>query len=521
MKVVAWLATAALTLAAACPASAAWRLAQTRHFNVYSAGFPDKLTEFANRLEAFDAVLRDRHHIKDTDEPVRLDIYLVRGPKGLEETWPGAGNSVAGYYSASTSAVFAVAETGLDEGLTGQDVLFHEYVHHFMLANFAYPYASWLVEGYAEYYMSTKISDHEIEIGHANENRGAVLMSLAWIPISELASKRMSEIKNGDPENYYPQSWLLSHYFLSDDGRRKQLDDYMRRVGQGQPSADALSAATGMTLPQLEARLRSYTGGPIMGYRIRLSKPLTFPVRVTDLPASADALLLKRVQLRHTTLDRDDDDDDGGAAGKDNDKEKTEREKARSRRAERRQNLLRDIRAAASRYPGDRFAELTLAEAECRLGDRSVGEATLARYVAAKPDDAEALSLLALSKVEAGRRDKGHRAALFAEARPLLGQAFKLDPDNYRILYAYAEVRQADPGYPDDNTLNALELSHQLAPQVDEISFATAQALRSRGRRDEGRLLMTLLANNPHGGNLAKQAKAILQQWEGAGPASR
>jgi tetratricopeptide (TPR) repeat protein len=477
-------------------AQARWFKAQTEHFNVYGEGFEDVVRDYANKLEAFDAILRERHGLKtkDFEAPIRLDVYLVRNRRGLTRVWPTAGEDVAGFYSASTSGIYMVAICNPEIGLNPTDVLFHEYTHHFMLQNYAYPYASWLVEGYAEYYMTAKITDKTIEIGHPSEARAQWLLGVGWIPYDQILSKRSGEITGGDDANYYPQAWLLTHYMLSDPARRRQLDDYMRRVGRGEPSIDAMTAATGMTPVKLSGALHAYALGSIKVIGYNLIKPLHYPVTVTTLPASADDVLLERLQVHRA---HDDDDD-------------TSQEKAEA--VKHHAALLAYVRRIAAARPGDRLAELTQAEAEIRIGDRAAGEAILRRYVDADPKDAEALWLAGYSRILAAKNNTANRAALYAEARPYLSQAFKLDPDNYQVLYGYAQTRSLQPGYPDENTLNALELSHQLAPQVEEISIAVAVAMRAKGRTEEGDRLLTLVANDPHGGSAAKTARGLLGQ---------
>ena len=58
---------------------------------------------------------------------------------------PNVGETVAGFYAARDEDIFAVALRG---GM-GDDVLLHEYAHHFMMQNFASTYPAWFVEGFA------------------------------------------------------------------------------------------------------------------------------------------------------------------------------------------------------------------------------------------------------------------------------------------------------------------------------------------------------------------------------------
>src|SRR5262249_54362376 len=156
----------------------------------------------------------------------------------------------------------------------------------------------------------------------------------------------------------------------------------------------------------------------------------------------------------------------------------------------------------AQKHPGDSLAELTLAHAEVRFGDRAAGEAILAARLAKDPRDVDSLRLMAESKILSGEAsdDRKLRAQLFSEARPYLGRAFQINGKDFRTLYDYAHARSADPDYPNDNTLNVLLLAVQLAPSVADVRIQAARGLLAHKRPKEAEVLLTPLAFSPHGG---------------------
>lgn len=459
----------AATFGLAGQAQARWLKAETDLFVVYSDGDEKTLREFATKLDAFDGVLRVYSAV-DPAEPVRrrLEVYLV-GERDLGSRWPGINPDVAGFYSAGLDSNFAVAaRTGFG---WGEDVLFHEYTHHFMYQYRPYPYPGWLTEGWAEYYMTVDIQPEFIGVGLFNPDRASALNnSLAWLPIRDVLGKRGREVK--DINMFYSQAWLLTHYMNADPERRRQLAAYTLAVGGGADPVDAMVTATGGDLAELERRLHAYQRGPI-GYSRLARRPTPVNVRISNLPASADALLLDNQRLKR--LD--------------------EKEEA--------PGLLRDIRRKAARFPGDRFADLVLARAELRLGDRDDGELILRRYTTGDAPDADALQLLGICRAAAGAN---------AEARTLLAKADQVRPDDYRTLYAYAQTRTGDRDYPSDNTLNMLLLAHELAPQIADVTLTTAQALAARTRYDQAELMTRVVANDPHGGPSATAARKVLEQ---------
>ncbi|NEX93856.1 hypothetical protein [Caulobacter sp. 17J65-9] len=474
-------AVACVALLAPGVAQAKWLRAESDHFVIYSNGDEQVLRDYSRRLEDFDSVLRYYHGLP-VDAPVdrKLDIYLMRSVEDLQRSF-GTGSLIAGFYSADDDDVFAAAYRSRDKD-DRDETLFHEYVHHFMAQYFPYPYPAWLSEGWAEYFSTTDIRADRIDVGNAGDR--AYSLSLDWVPIEYLLGKTAWGLSAEKGAAFYAQAWLLTHYMQADAGRQKQLGAYMRAVAEGQDPVKAMEVATGADVKALERELRAYARKPL-GYVRHGRQVIPRAVTVTTMPASADDLLILRQRVLWSF-------DEKEAPA-----------------------YLAKVRSAAARHPGDRFAELTLARAEIDHGDPLAAEALLGRRLAADPNDVEVLRLLARSKLKAGRADGARRAALFAEARPLLAKAIKADPDHYQTLYAYALARSTDPDYPSENTLDVLLLANQIAPQVETIAFETARALAARGRTDEATVKLRLLANAPHSGPVVEAAKAELERLAG------
>lgn len=471
-------------LLAPTTAQARWLRGETAHFVLYSDGPESNLRHFAASLEDFDGLLRMAHGLDPAAPPPRkLDIYLVAGNRDLTRVLPGASESIAGVYRANLGDIYAVAIRGERGSGDGQRFLFHEYVHHFMMQHFAAAYPAWLVEGYAEYFGSTRVEDDLIEIGVAPRGRAANLANYAWLPLATVASITPPVAPSRGPNvpggMYYAESWLLTHYMLSDPARKARLGDYLLAIGRGEDPVRSLEAALGTDLPTAEKALKQYLRAtPGIRYK-RIARPST-DIVVTVMPPSADALLLEGQRLK------------SGVSAAD------------------RPEFLSQIRERAARFPGDRLADLTLARAEITFGDRATGEAILTRRIATDARDVDALWLMALSRLFAGNADRAHRAALYAEAGPWLGKAYAIDPNRYQILFNYAQSRSMTADYPTDNTLTVLLKAHELAPQVAPVRLGAARALMKRGRFPAAITLLTPLANNPHGGSLAEEAERLI-----------
>lgn len=479
-------ASALALIAPPLAAHAEWLRAETRHFVIYSEGSERSVRDFAQKLEMYDQAMRQLNQINtDTDILTKLPIFLVRNRYGLAQIRPGLDNTILGFYSPAEEGVFATAIRSADGALTGQQVLMHEYAHHLLLGNIEGAYPAWFVEGFAEYYMTAEIDVEKqvLTLGAPSENRAVWIMNESWISLPDLISKRQSEIRNEtDRATYYPVAWLLTHWFMSDPARKAQLDAYLRDVGRGTDSVVAMERATGLSMAGLRAALRRYTmGGRLNG--TRLGGPFrAINVNVTRLPPSADALLLLNQRLKVGT-------DEAG-----------------------RDALRRDVTERAARFGDDPLALLAAGHAGLHFGDRPAGDRALTRLLEIDPNHVEALQLLASERLRAASEseDPAQTLALQIQARNYLAHAFEVDPEDYRTLMGLARLRLGQPGYPNDNDIQTLEMAMEGAPQLPAIRFAYAQAQASRGHKDEAKAALMPVANNPHGGGASQAARAMI-----------
>jgi hypothetical protein len=223
----------------------------------------------------------------------KVQLYLVRGRDDLRRIQPALPPGIAGFYRAMNEGVFAVALT--DGGLGKDDVLFHEYAHHFMLENFPAAYPAWFVEGFAEYFMTTDITWKGIKVGSFNQGRVNDVFIQTWVPLEDLLSKTVWEVPKNRREVFYAQSWLLMHYMRSDPVRGKQLDAAILATAEGEAPVEAFQTATGMDMAQLTAALRKYNKLSVLTFKEAMKAPPA--MTVMRLRASADDLLLDNLHL--------------------------------------------------------------------------------------------------------------------------------------------------------------------------------------------------------------------------------
>ena len=473
----------AIALASLQAAQAEWRRAETTNFLVYGEGSEGDLRRHAERLERFDALLRRQLSVPPMDGARKLPVYLVYTNKELRQVNPNLAEGVAGFYSASEADVYAVLNRR-----GGDDILFHEYAHHFMFQNFPGGYPGWFTEGFAEFFMTTGVDNPDkVRVGYFNPGRLRTLNEAQWIPVEQLLVSNPRTFEDRRKRGaFYAQSWLLTHYMFMDAGRRRGLDAYLAATAQGMPPIEALQTHLGHTPDSLEKALKAYLRGN-MGYA-ELSLDTTSPAMTFQtLPASADRMLLDSLTIRYP---------------------KSEAEG---------QALLRKVRGDAARYPGDRLALVTLGRVELTWGEAETGEAALQQALSVAPDDPEALLLLAQARIKAGDEAPETQVARYVEAQAYLARALQADPTDYRIYLTLARIRRIAASYPSDNDLQTWRLAVSYAPQVMSARAQAADALLKVGQREEAAVMLAPVANNPHGGPHVERARALLDQIRTSG----
>ncbi|MBK6025637.1 tetratricopeptide (TPR) repeat protein [Brevundimonas nasdae] len=490
-------ALAALVLTASPQSARAdWLRAESERFIVYSEGNERSLREYVQKLEMFDRVMLFQSGIlSSTTPPRKLPIYLVSGRAGLTRVHPQSTRDTVGTYFPTEEDIFAVAIRNDDGmGMSGQDVLMHEYAHHFMLGNTPGAYPAWYVEGFAEYYMTAdiKVSDNSVILGGYNQNRAYWIMSENWIPLDVLLRSRPDEVRNGSQRTtYYPIAWLLTHWFFSDTERRTQFQAYLADIAKGTDSVEAMERATGMSLEQLRAALRRYTRANLSRQRVAGRFP-TPEITVTRLPRSANDLLLINQRLKIGVPQND------------------------------RAALGEEVARLAARHGDDPLALLAAGHAGMHFGNRPAGETALQRLLEIEPDNIEALQFLAQERLRQLREadSDAEQNALRREARDYIARAYAAAQNDYRTLMLMTELRQGQPNYPNDNDMLAMGLTLDRAPQLPAVRFNYAAALAEKNEIDEAIAVLRPLANNPHGGGASRYANRMIASLEAGGTLS-
>jgi tetratricopeptide (TPR) repeat protein len=462
-----------------------WLKAESPHFVIYSSAAEGDVRDYVQMLEDFDALLRTVHGRK-VDEPVsqKLTIFLVESKDQLHRVFPEARPGIVGEYQPLEEGIFAIAtlaskqQRALDP-TRGDDTMLHEYTHHFMLQYYPNAYPSWLVEGYAEYFMTADLRPDVVKVGNANAERVRALMVRPWIPIAEILSKDTSQFSDAQMSSYYAESWLLTHYIMEDYGRRQGVGAFVRAISNGEAPLAAWSRIFPKSPAQMDTLLQSYLHGTIEIDLWKHDWPAR-PVTISRLPKTEGDIILDAQLIKRSVAPP--------LAAK----------------------ALDNLRAETRWGNRDPVVRIALAEAECKFGDRDKAATILKEVIGADPNNSDAMRTLAICKILQSEKDTASKAALYKEANGLLTAALKLDPQNFQTLYRLTQTQSLEPGFPSQATLDMLTKAVSLAPQLPNMRVTTAQIALRRGDINLAKTMLNPVAGNPHGGPAAERARTLL-----------
>lgn len=469
------------------PAKAAWLRAESPNFILYGNLSETELRQRILRLEDFDHLLRIMIAVTDPTSPNKLHVYVVANGRDLRTIHP-IGPGFSGFYTATPDGVGAFIDNS-DE-VSGNEILLHEYAHHFMMQYRPNAYPAWYVEGFAEYFETARFSERRIDIGTASPGTAYLVMQHQWLPMDQVLYGHPQSLQGDAVGQFYAQAWILVHYFYSTPERQAALGHYL--VAARSDNRGALQAATGMDIAGLTQELGRYIAHGRIDFRrmTRAEGETPPPVTVTSLPRGADDLIVYEAALRIGISDQQGPD------------------------------YLARIRAAAARHDGDPFAQRVLAHAELLYGDSAAADRLLDPLIAAAPHDAELLYLKGMRYLVAAEREENWEADA-RTARTWFGRAHQADENHYQTLFRYAQSLRRDRQYDSENNLNVLLLAHQLAPQVAAITMNAAALLIGRHDYAIAVPLLRPLAGDPHDASLAHAAQEMIGQAEAGLAAAR
>lgn len=479
-------------------AHADWYEASTTHFVVYSDDKPETVRQFATNLERFDRALR--FLCKLGDDPVgkanRVTIFIVGDVPLISRL---AHNSqAAGFYvpRAGDPVAFVPHDGGGDQVpqeykdlvLTPQQVLLHEYTHHFLLSlspETAFP--AWFVEGYAEFFASTVFEpEGSVIIGQPPLYRSMDLFGDNTLTVTKMLTSAPSALTGDQRYLLYGRGWLLTHYLLIGGKRDGQMDAYFRALTAGKPATEAAQAFG--DLRKLDSELWSYKRTDFGRKRVPASVLPVGEVIVRKLGAGESATMMVRIHSKAGVHP-------GEAAG-----------------------IYADAKSAAAPYPNDPAAQRALLEAAFDAEDCAGAEAAADRLLAASPGNGDALLYKARIHMALAAKAKDTTPATWHAIRDLIAAANRADTENPLPLWYYYQSYGAAGQPVPKAAKDGLYYAYILAPQDKALRLAAADSHLHDGELAPARALLLTIALDPHSGDLAKLAATMVADIDAGHP---
>ncbi len=361
----------AAALTASAPALAAWHKASSAHFVIYADESPDKLREFATRLEKFDKAVRQVRTMSDPPmgDGNRLTVYVVptiADVQKLAAHKSGMTPNLAGFYTGRAEGSLAIVPKKSRDtkrgDLADQETFFHEYAHHLMFYDLQVATPLWYSEGFAEF-MSTAGFDKDgsVTLGRPVLGRAYGVDDKQTFPLERMLSSAYEKLSEDEWGALYARGWILTHYLTFETSRKGQIDRYLKDVSEGKDSLQAAQHAFG-DFKALDRNLHGYVGrSRISVVRVAAQGLPVGPIAVEPLSAGASEIMPLRIRTKVGVTK----DTASPHAGQ--------------------------VRAAAAKHPGDALVQVTLAEAEYDAGNYAAAEAAADRALAADSRMIEAM----------------------------------------------------------------------------------------------------------------------------------
>lgn len=474
------------------PARAEWWVAETDHFVIYSEGKAKDTEEFAEHLQRFAMAMRTMQNmpVKQSANHIRLTVYRWGTVNDIARLAGDPSGSVAGFFipRASGSVAFVPARETFssspgargssDTLLSAETILFHEYVHHFMMQYFPAAYPAWYVEGFAEVYATTQFRDGGVfRIGDPANHRSMQLFYDVHFPVKKLFDAKQ---KPEDARHYYSIGWLLTHYLTFSPGRAGQLKKYLTAVNQGTPSADAARQAFG-DLNKLDDEVQRYKRSRLMGYEVKPAGYVPPHVKLRALNEAERAIIATRIISKRGV-----------------DKKSAPR-------------IAAEARTKAQSYSNDAFVQTALAEAEYDAQNLDAANAAADRVLAVDPTAVAAMNYKGLIELKRAEKDPTR----FSAAREWFVKAIRIEPNNPEPLINNYLAYDRTGGKIPESAIIGLERAFELAPFDRTVRFLLARQLMREGRGKPARTVLSPVAFTPHGGKVKEAAEKVLASIDG------
>jgi hypothetical protein len=221
------------------------------HFVVLTNGTASDGRRVAREFEQMRGVFASAFPNMRLETSAPLLIFAPRDEvsmKGLAPSqFKGRAPNIGGMFRHGWEKNYAMVR--LDQDRPGSyQVVYHEYVHSLLHANFRW-FPTWLDEGLAEFYGSSRFEDSKVYVGALGDRTGRI-RNAVLIPIENLLTENPYRVYRGDDrmiDRFYGESELLVHYFMFGEGMEHgaKLSQFYGKLQQGQDQKAAFQEVFG------------------------------------------------------------------------------------------------------------------------------------------------------------------------------------------------------------------------------------------------------------------------------------
>ncbi|MEI9928525.1 MAG: hypothetical protein WDN44_13535 [Sphingomonas sp.] len=541
-----------------------WRVAETDHVIVYSAGPVAELTRIAHNLERLhfllsillnrigkpdDALKLRVTLIGDVAEFDAMDLRNIRSQQGpfvenfeFQRYYDPREDGAVMASGSRDATVALVRSPAIDlnalgvvaDPLTGQNMpslfgsgggmdgftpeiktggitvrisaesrIYAGFAQHFLLTYFPAAYPRWYLDGIGELFSTIHVRpDGALEYGQMPEGFRKAMEWHSSIPVADVVTGRYLDMPVSKTHWNPFHAWVLTHYLFFSDARRAQLSRYLASIGRGATMAQAATVFGDLT--KLQREVAAYDNHRISWVRMTYPPQYAPDPVVEQLTRGRAEFLKGRIELgsRVETLPPPPAAVDAATAQR--------IAKAREQAREAHDKWLARLREHAAQFAYNLEAQLLLAEAECRSGnnDRCLTAAEGALQIG--PNDSRALAWKGIALAQRAIAGPApDRTAKLAEARAFLVRANHADTEGSLPLLGYyrsfADAGEAAPDLAVEGLLKAV----QNVPAAPGPRLLLGQELAREGHPDAARVTLMPVTNGGYDSPEKVKAEAV------------
>jgi tetratricopeptide (TPR) repeat protein len=452
-----------------------WHEASSDHFVIYAEEDEKEIRKYSDRLERYHSAmsaLLSSEEIKPSPSN-RVTVYVVSSERMVRKLYGSGTNTqyVRGFYvpvAGGSLAIIPPIDVTGSKASESELVLMHEYAHHFMATNAPFLVPRWYGEGFAEFFATAKFDrDGAVGLGLPAQHRANELTRASDVNIQRLLdSKLYFADKSKTYDNFYGRSWALFHYLFTDEARRNQIVDYLKRLNKGEAELPAATAAFG-DLKALDKALDKYLRQRQMNYfRLPPEKLSVGEITVRRLNEAEAASMPVRIRSKRGVGPK-------SAA-----------------------EVVLEAREVAAKYPDEPAVQAALAEAEYDAGNDEAALVAADKALATAPGNMTALiqkgKALTRMAVETKSKDA------WMAARRHFVSVNKIENNHPIPLIHYYSSFVWQEQEPTRIAIDGLEWALELAPYDAHVRMMVARRQMQDKRFADAVRTISPLAYNPH-----------------------